>query len=385
MKDPYSVLGVSKTASADEIKKAYRKLAKKLHPDVNPGDKKSEDRFKEVSGAFEVLGDPKKRALYDEFGEISARPGFDELKAREFQRQARDFGGGRPGFEGFEGFSGGNPGFDTSDLGSMFEDLLGRRRSSRSRRAAAQPAAGDDAETSIEVDLRDAVLGAEREISVSRPARCPECKGSGARPGSRPQTCPQCGGSGEIRMGGVFSAPCPRCQGEGTIRDPCPRCGGEGTIAETARLKVKIPPGIETGSRVRLPGQGGPGTRGGEPGDLYLRIIVREHPAVRMQGRDLLLDLPITPAEALAGAEVTAPTFEGPVKLKIPPGSQSGRKLRLRGRGLPALKGGTTGAPRGDLYVVLEIVLPEDSPQAREATAALQKLYKTDVRKDVVL
>jgi molecular chaperone DnaJ len=186
-------------------------------------------------------------------------------------------------------------------------------------------------------------------------------------------------------MGGVFSAPCPRCQGEGTIRDPCPRCGGEGTIAETARLKVKIPPGVETGSRVRLPGQGGPGTRGGEPGDLYLRIIVREHPAVRMQGRDLLLDLPITPAEALAGAEVTAPTFEGPVKLKIPPGSQSGRKLRLRGRGLPALKGGTTGAPRGDLYVVLEIVLPEDSPQAREATAALQKLYKTDVRKDVVL
>lgn len=186
-------------------------------------------------------------------------------------------------------------------------------------------------------------------------------------------------------MGGVFSAPCPRCQGEGTIREPCPRCGGEGTIAETARLKVKIPPGVETGSRVRLPGQGGPGPRGGEPGDLYLRIIVREHPTVRVQGRDLLLDLPITPAEALAGAEVTAPTFEGPVKLKIPPGSQSGRKLRLRGRGLPALKGGTTGAPRGDLYVVLEIVLPEDSPQAREAAATLQKLYKTDVRKDVVL
>src|SRR5947208_261923 len=177
MKDPYSVLGVSKTASADEIKKAYRKLAKKLHPDVNPGDRKSEDRLKEVS------------------------------------------------------------------------------------------------EASIEVDLRDAVLGAEHEISVSRPARCPECKGSGARPGSRPQTCPQCGGSGEIRMGGVFSAPCPRCQGEGTIRDPCPRCGGEGTIAETARLKVKIPPGVETGSRVRLPGQGSPGPRGGEPGDLYLRLI----------------------------------------------------------------------------------------------------------------
>src|SRR5216110_3679544 len=153
MKDPYSVLGVSKTASAEEIKKAYRKLAKKLHPDVNPGDKKAEERFKEVSGAFEILGDPKKRALYDEFGEISTRPGFDEQKAREVQRQARDFGGGRAGFQGF---SSGNPGFDTSDLGSMFEDLLGRRRGARSRRAPAEPVSGDDTEASIEVDLRDA-------------------------------------------------------------------------------------------------------------------------------------------------------------------------------------------------------------------------------------
>ncbi len=386
MKDPYSVLGVSKTASADDIKKAYRKLAKKLHPDVNPGDKKSEEHFKEVSSAFEVLGDPKKRALYDEFGEISTRPGFDEQKAREFQRQAQagGFGGGARGSGGFEGFGGG-AGFDPSDLGSMFDDLLGRRQGGRARRAAAQPIPGDDAEAAIEVDLRDAVLGAEREIAVSRPTRCPECKGSGARPGSKPQTCPQCGGSGEVRMGGVFSAPCPRCQGEGTVREPCPTCGGDGTITETARLKVKIPPGVETGSRIRLAGQGGPGQRGGERGDLYLVITVREHPTVRVQGRDLLLDLPITPAEALAGAEVTAPTFEGPVKLKIPPGSQSGRKLRLRGRGLPALKGSASGGTRGDLFVVLQVILPGDSPQAREAAAALQKLYKMDVRKDVVL
>ncbi|TMB10762.1 MAG: molecular chaperone DnaJ [Deltaproteobacteria bacterium] len=383
MKDPYSALGVSKTASAEEIKKAYRKLAKKLHPDMNPGDKKAEERFKEVSAAFEILGDPKKRSLYDEFGEISTRPGFDEQKAREFQRQARAGGFGGGDFRGFEDFAGG--GFDPSDLGSMFEDLMGRRRGARRRRAPAEPIPGEDIEAPIEVDLRDAVLGAEREISVKRPVRCPECKGTGARPGSRAQTCPQCGGSGEILMGGVFSTPCPRCQGEGTIREPCPRCGGEGTISETTRLKVKIPPGVETGSRVRLPGQGGPGQRGGEPGDLYLRITVRDHPSVRVQGRDLLLDLPITPAEALAGAEVTAPTFEGPVKLKIPPGSQSGRKLRLRGRGLPALRGGAMGAPRGDLYAVLQVVLPQDSPQAREAAALLQQLYKNDVRKDVVL
>jgi curved DNA-binding protein len=335
MKDPYSVLGVAKTASAEEIKKAYRKLAKKLHPDMNPGDKKAEERFKEVSSAFEILGDPKRRSLYDEFGEISTRPGFDEEKAREYQRQAQAAGFGGAGFRGFEGFTGFTPGrggaagFDPEDLGAMFEDLFARRQGSRSRRAAAEPVPGDDAEAELEVDLRDAVLGAEREIAVNR-------------------------------------------QGEG---------GGGGT----SRLKVRIPPGVETGSRVRLPGQGGPGQRGGEPGDLYLRITVREHPAVRVQGRDLSMDLPITPLEALAGAEVTAPTFEGPVKLKIPPGSQSGRKLRLRGRGLPALKGGATGAPRGDLFVVLQIVLPDDSPQAREAATGMQKLYKTDVRRDVVL
>jgi chaperone protein DnaJ len=385
MKDPYSALGVSKTASAEEIKKAYRKLAKKLHPDMNPGDKKAEERFKEVSAAFEILGDPKKRSLYDEFGEVSTRPGFDEQKAREFQRQARAGGFGGGDFGGFEDFAGG--GFDPSDLGSMFDDLIGRRRRTRARprRAQTEPIPGEDIEAAIEVDLRDAVLGAEREISVNRPVRCPECKGTGARPGSRPQTCPQCGGSGEVVVGGMFSTPCPRCQGEGTIREPCPRCGGDGSIPETTRLKVKIPPGVETGSRVRLPGQGGPGQHGGESGDLYLRITVREHPSVRVQGRDLLLELPITAAEAVAGAEVTAPTFEGPVKLKIPPGSQSGRKLRLRGRGLPALKGGATGAPRGDLYAVLQIVMPPDSPQAREAAALLQQLYKNDVRRDVVL
>jgi curved DNA-binding protein len=330
VKDPYATLGVAKNASAEEIKKAYRKLAKKLHPDVNPGDKKAEERFKDVSAAFEVIGDPKRRALYDEFGEVALSSSFDEEKAkkfREYQRAAGAAAGGGP-FRGFEGFSGGGfgaGGFDPSefgDLGSMFEDLSSNRRGGSARRRANQPVVGDDVEASIDIDLRDAVLGAEREITLQRPA-------------------------------------------------------GD------ARLRVKIPPGVETGSRVRLAGQGAPGERGGEPGDLYLRITVRPHPTVRVDGRDLSLDLPITAAEALQGAEVTAPTFEGSVKLKIPKGSQSGRRLRLRGRGLPALRAGSTGAPRGDLYVVLQIVLPPDSPAARSAAAELQKLYPKDVRQDV--
>jgi len=334
VKDPYTTLGVARTATAEEIKKAYRKLAKKLHPDMNPGDKKAEDRFKDVSAAFDVLGDPKKRSLYDEFGEVALRPGFDEEKAqkfREYQRAAAGGAGGGAGFgfEGFEGFSG--RGFDPSDLGSMFEDLFTRRRQGAARRRAAERLGGDDIEAAIEVDLRDAVLGAEREISLQRPG------------------------------------------------------GSEGTAPEEVRLRVKIPPGVETGSRVRLAGQGSPGERGGENGDLYLRITVRPHPTVKVDGRDLSLDLPITAAEALQGAEVTAPTFEGPVKLKIPPGSQSGRRLRLRGRGLPALRAGATGAPRGDLYVVLQIVLPPDSAAARAAVAELQKLYPPDVRQDVRL
>jgi molecular chaperone DnaJ len=365
------------------LKKTYRKLAKKLHPDHNPGDKKAEERFKEVSSAFEILGDPKKRALFDEFGEVSTRQGFDEAKARQYE-QARAAGGFRGGSPG-GGFSGGGFQGGADDLSSMFGDLFNRRAAGQKRRTAAEPVPGDDAEAGIEVDLRDAVLGAERELTVNRPTTCPQCKGSGARPGSKETTCPECAGTGEVRMGGVFSTTCPRCEGRGVVRDPCPGCGGTGAVTETARLKVKIPPGVETGSRVRLPGQGGPGQRGGEPGDLYLRITVRDHPTVRVQGRDLLLDLPITPAEALGGAEVTAPTFEGPVTLKIPPGSQSGRKLRLRGRGLPALKGGSTGAPRGDLYAVLQIMLPPDTAAAREAAEALQKLYKTDVRSGLVL
>ena len=381
--DLYAALGVPRAASHDEIKKAYRKLAKKLHPDMNPGDKKSEERFKDVSTAFDVLGDEKKRALYDEFGEAATKTGFDEKKARafrEYQQAAREGGG-------FEGPGGRTGGFDPGDLGEMFGDLFSRRQAGRARRTRQEPVVGADVESHLSIELHDAVLGAEREVTLQRPQKCATCHGAGHAPGSRPHPCTDCHGSGEVQLGGgIFRGPCPRCRGEGRVQDPCARCRGSGNLEEEAHLKIKIPAGVETGSRIRLPGQGQSGERGGPPGDLYLKLTVRPHASVRIDGRDLSLDLPITVSEALAGAEVTAPTFEGPVKLKIPAGSQSGRKLRLRGRGLPALRGSYAGdAPRGDLYVVLQIQLPPDSDDARTAANVLEKLYAADVRRDVRL
>ncbi len=381
--DLYSILGVPRSASADEIKKAYRKLAKKLHPDSHPGDKKAEERFKDVSVAYDTLGDAKKRGLYDEFGEMATKSGFDEKKARavrDYQKQAEEYQSGS-----FAGGRAGGGGFDPGDLGSMFGDFFSQRDSSRGRRARQESfdeenGPGADSESELSVDLRDAVLGSERELSVRKPVRCADCNGTGVRTGSKVTNCPDCNGVGELRGRRM----CPRCRGEGKVREQCLVCNGEGQKEELVRLKVRIPAGVETGSRVRLPGQGAPARNGGPAGDLYLRITVRPHERVRVEGRDLFLDLPITVGEALLGGEVTAPTFEGPVKLKIPPGSQSSRKLRLRGRGLPSLKGGAE-TPRGDLYVVVQIQVPPESDAARAAAEELAKLYPNDVRRDLAL
>jgi molecular chaperone DnaJ len=383
-KDLYAALGVPKTASHDEIKKAYRKLAKKHHPDVNPGDKKSEEKFKDISTAFDVLGDEKKRALYDEFGEVATRSGFDEKKARavrDYQQAAHESGFGQGGGFGGAGFG---EGFDPGDLGSMFGDLFSRRQTARSRRTRTEAVPGADVEAELEIDLREAVLGGEREVSYQRPHPCKTCHGSGQRQGGRTHPCPECDGSGETRAdNGLFRGPCQRCHGEGRVHDACGTCSGSGQQHEQARIKLKIPAGIEAGSKMRLAGQGAPGSHGGAPGDLYLKISLRPHPLVRVAGRDLSMPLPVTVGEAMLGAEVTAQTFEGNVKLKIPPGSQSGRKLRLRGRGLPAPKAGA--GERGDLYLELQIQLPPDSPEAREAIAALEKRYTEGVRHDLGL
>jgi curved DNA-binding protein len=308
-RDLYDVLGVARTASTDDIKKAYRRLAKKYHPDVNPGNKQAEEKFKEVTAASEVLSDPKRRALYDEFGPDSLRTGFDEKKAeayRQWRRQGTGRASGIPFDLGdFEQVEVGDLG--AFDFGSIFGDLFGRARGQRPGPAAG----GADASAEIEVGLREAVLGAERDLRV-----------------------------------------------------------------DGRTLRVKIPPGVSEGSQIRLAGQGGAGAFGAPPGDLYLTVRLREHPLVRREGKDLFLDLPVTVPEAVLGAEVTLPTFEGPVRLRVPGGTQAGTRLRLRGKGLPDLRGG----PRGDLYAVVKIVLPEAGEPLRRAAKSLEELYKGDPR-----
>ena len=316
-RDLYDVLGVSRGASNDEIRKAYRKLAKKFHPDMNPGDKKAEEKFKEITAAHEVLSDPKKRKAYDEFGPDSLRTGFDEKAADQVRQWRRH--GGRPGQEvpfdlgDFETVNVGGVG--NFDFGTIFGDLFGGGVRGR-RRGPPSAIPGRDAEAELQVELRDAVCGAERDLHV-----------------------------------------------------------------DGKTLRVKIPAGVTDGSRIRLTGQGGEGVNGGPAGDLYLVVRILTHPGLRREGHDLYLDLPLTIPEAAAGAEVVIPTFEGQVQLKIPPGTQSGRQLRLRGKGLPDLKGG----PRGDLYAVAKIVLPEESDALREAVKPLQDLYKSDPRAGISL
>jgi len=321
-RDFYEVLGVSRKASDDEIKKAYRRLARQYHPDRNPDDKAAEEKFKEVSAAFEVLGDAKRRGLYDEFGADSLRSGFDPAKTdayRQWKRQGAPQGGMPFDFGDFQEVRVGD--FGTFDFGSIFEDLFG---GGRGRRGAAGPRArrgpvaaqGAHHEAEIEVDLRDAVTGAERDLRL-----------------------------------------------------------------DGKTLRVKIPKGVVDGSTVRLSGQGAAGSNGGKAGDLYLRVKLREHPWVRRDGKDLYIDLPVTVPEAALGAEVTLPTFEGAVRLRVPPGAQSGKKLRLRGKGFPDLRGGE----RGDLYAVVQIVLPERSARLEDAVKGLEGLYKTDPRAAISL
>lgn len=392
--DLYSTLGVNKSASADEIKKAYRKAAKQHHPDVNPGDKKAEDQFKKISSAFEVLSDPKKRKLYDEFGEDAQKLGFDEKKAEAYRAY-------RSG--GMGGMGGGIPyGAQGVDLGDLFGEIFGAaargRGGARGARVGGIPfdvegfggfggaasgepevARGEDLSAKVLLTLRDAAGGTERSLVITRPGRCATCTGSGTS--GAVSGCAMCGGAGRARSP-LGQRICPTCMGTGKAAKPCPSCGGDGRVSETQRVTVKIPAGVRTGSKVRVAGQGAAGVRGGAPGDLFIETEIEEHPLLRREDDDLYLNVPITVPEALLGGEVRVPTFAGEVTVTLPPHSQSGRKMRLRGKGIPHLKGGGTG----DLYLVLEVMVPDgDAPSIREAAEQLKAGYLSDVRAELKL
>ena len=362
-KDFYAVLGVSKSASADDIKKAYRKLARELHPDHNPGNDVAEDRFKAVSEAYDVLSDDKKRKEYDEMRQL--------FGSGAFRRGARGGGGGTP--------------FDLSDIfgdsaastatagdrrfgGAGFSDLFSSIFSGGGRGAARRsPSRGRDVEAEVLLDFRDAVNGATLPLTLRAPGVCDTCHGSGAKPGSVPRTCPVCQGVGltTINQGSFsFSEPCRECQGVGTIvDDKCPECRGTGGVTKARTLNVRIPPGVADGQRIRLAGKGEPGERGGPAGDLYVMVKVRPDDLFGRSGDDLTLVLPVTFAEAVLGTNLRVPTLDGAVTLRVPPGTPSGRTLRVRGKGVTRRGGGT-----GDLLVTIEVQMPTGlSEQARKA------------------
>jgi molecular chaperone DnaJ len=376
VKDPYTTLGVGKGASDEEIKKAYRKLARDLHPDKNPGNADAEARFKEVSEAYDVLSDPKRRAEYDEArrlfgaGGAGARAGFPG-----------GFPGGGGGGQPFDlgdlfGAAGGGRGGAAGGLGDLFGGLFGGgggagAGSARARsQAASGPARGQDVETEATLSFEEAVLGVTVPLRMQSPGTCPTCHGSGARPGTSPHTCPVCQGAGVTsRSQGAFafSEPCRNCRGTGqVVDDPCPTCAGNGVTNQTRTITVRIPAGVKDGQRIRLAGKGAPGRRGGPAGDLFVVVHVSGHDLFGRTGNDLTLTVPITFAEATLGTTLTVPTLDGNVTLKVPAGTASGQTLRVRGRGVPG-KGRS-----GDLLVTVEVAVPKRlSPAAEDAVKVL--------------
>ena len=362
----YESLGVPKNASADEIKKAYRKLAREYHPDRNPGDTSAEERFKEVQNAYDVLSDAEKRKQYDAFGTPNGRGP----------------GSGAGGFPG--GFDVGD--FNIGDLGDIFGGLFGDR-GGRGGGTRGEPRGrrGADLEAQVNLSFEDSLKGVETRVPVEVETACGECRGSGAEPGTSPVICPECKGRGVVAESQGFfalSQPCPRCRGNGTvIEKPCRRCGGTGRERRTKRYSVKIPAGVRDGTRIRLKGKGEPGYAGGPSGDLYVVTRVADSPLYERRGSDLVVDVPVTYPEAALGATVDVPTPEGAVSLKIPAGSQDGKLLRIRGRGAPKLN---TGG-KGDVLARVRLTVPKKLTKAeREALENLQKVSRENPRERVV-
>ena len=333
-RDYYEVLDVHKNASETEIKKAFRKQAIQYHPDKNPGDKVAEEKFKELSEAYEVLSDAQKRAQYDQFGHagVSGAGGFSG---------------------GFGGFGAGTPFGDI--FGDIFSDIFGGGGGSRGR---SQGRRGDDLLYNLEITFEEAAFGVEKKIDVPFAKKCAACNGTGAKPGSEAKVCPTCRGAGQVRyQQGFFSVSktCSHCNGEGKIvTDPCPDCRGKGTVKDTKTLSIKVPAGVETGSRLKSTGDGGQGVKGGPNGDLYVAINVKEHPIFQREDNDVICEFPISFIQAALGCEIEIPTLDGKVAMKIPDGTQSGKIYRLRGKGIPSLQ----GYGRGDQMVIIKVETP---------------------------
>ena len=368
-RDYYEVLGVSKGASDDEIKKAYRKLAKKYHPDMNPGDKEAEAKFKEVNEAYSILSDSEKRARYDQFGHAGVDP---------------NYGAGGPG-GGFGGFDMGD--IDLGDIfGSFFGGGFGGFGGSASSRRNG-PQKGESLRASLTISFEEAAFGCEKEINLNRTEECEACHGSGAEPGTTAETCPDCRGTGVVRVqqrtgGFAFSstAPCSRCRGTGKIiHTPCKACGGSGSVKKSKRVTVSIPAGTDDGQAISLRGQGNAGKNGGPAGDLIVAVHVKPHPQFHRDGTTVLYEQPVTFYQAVMGAELEIPTIDGKVKYNLPAGTQTGTTFRLRGKGIPELR----GRGRGDQYVTVRVQVPTSlNGEQKEALRAFAEAMGEDVSEE---
>src|SRR5437660_3569514 len=372
--DYYELLGVPRKATAKDIRAAFRKLARKYHPDLNPGDKAAEEKFKQLQEAYDVLSDSKKRQMYDQYGFYSENvpPG--------------GYGAGPEGaggdvnfnFEGFDFGGGSGAGAGGGSFRDLFSSFFGGRGGSAVQEEAEE---GADLEYRIEIDFWDAVRGAVKKIQITRLDTCQTCHGTGAI--GSPQVCPTCQGSGTIQQAAGkmrFNVPCTRCGGTGKLRAACRTCGGEGRVRRTETIEVRIPAGVANGGRVRVPGKGNAGTMGAATGDLYLRVVARAHPFFERRGDDLYTKVPVTVSEATLGAKIEVPTIDGRSLVKIPPGTNSGSTLRLRDKGVPSARNGA----RGDQYVEVQVIVPKPTDErVRTLMKDLEKVAQEDPRKDL--
>jgi molecular chaperone DnaJ len=373
--DYYELLGVSRKASAKDIRTAFRKLARKYHPDLNPGDKSSEEKFKQLQEAYDVLSDSKKRRTYDQYGFYSDNipPGGPGEPGA---------GGGQPDVNfDFGGFDFGG-GAGAAGGGGSFRDLFSQFfRAGRGAEMEPEQEPGNDLEYQIEIDFWDAVRGAVKKLTITRLDSCETCHGTGAV--GSPQTCTVCGGTGTIQQAAGkmrFNVPCTRCGGTGKLRTACKTCGGEGRVRRTETIDVRIPPGVDNGGRVRVPGKGNAGTMGAPAGDLYLRVEVKPHPFFERRGNDLYTKVPVTVPEATLGSKIEVPTIDGRSIVRIPPGTNSGKTLRLREKGVTSARNGA----RGDQYVEIQVVVPQPTDErVRNLMKELENVAPADPRKDL--